>query len=165
MVLAIKICVILSLVIVAALIINYIEKNQRIKNTAMNFRESMELLEFPVVTFQVGDKKLHFLLDTGSNMSIINKKLLEHIPTKEVKGSSKLFGLEGKERECSYVNIDLVYRDRTYSDKFQVVDMTSPFKSIKSQFGVTLHGIIGSCFMDKYKYVIDFNEMIVYSKK
>ena len=42
--------------------------------------------------------------------------------------------------------------------------MNTVFTSIKNETGVTLHGLIGNSFMQKYKYVLDFDEMVAYSK-
>ena len=45
----------------------------------MSFREALDLVGLPIVTFYQGDKKLNFLLDTGANLSVINKAALESV--------------------------------------------------------------------------------------
>ena len=50
-----------------------IHKFLNIHPDAMSFQNSMDLAELPVVTFRQGDKKINFLLDTGSNNCIIDK--------------------------------------------------------------------------------------------
>ena len=64
-------------VIILSIIINGVEDycKQR-KRVNMSFKEAMDLVELPVVTFYNGDKKLNFLLDTGSNISQINSSIL-----------------------------------------------------------------------------------------
>ena len=42
--------------------------------------------------------------------------------------------------------------------------MSEAFKKIKDGNGATIHGLIGNSFMQKYKYVLDFDEMVAYSK-
>jgi hypothetical protein len=42
--------------------------------------------------------------------------------------------------------------------------MKEAFGHMKQDTGVTLHGIIGSKFFNKFKYVLDFDELIAYSK-
>ena len=39
------------------------------------------------------------------------------------------------------------------------------FDTIKEDYGVTIHGILGTNFLDKYNYVIDFKDYIIYRKK
>ena len=51
-----------------------------------------------------------------------------------------------------------------YTGNFQVVDMTAAFDSVKAETGVTIVGILGNDFFQNYKYVLDYNTMIAYSK-
>ena len=44
-------------------------------------------------------------------------------------------------------------------------DMTAAFGSIKKETGVTIHGILGAKFFNEFKYVLDFKELIAYSKE
>ena len=59
----------------------------------------------------------------------------------------------------------IVYKDKEYQEDFQVIDLSKAFGVIKSESGVNLHGILGNSFFQKYKYVINFDELIVYSLK
>lgn len=131
----------------------------------ISFKEAMELMELPVITFYVKDKKLHFLLDTGSNYSALNKNIIKTIEHKESEKKGQIYGIDGIIHEINYAEITLSYRDKKYQEEFQLIDLEDSFGRIKEEFGVTLHGIIGSAFMEKYKYVLDFKEMIAYSKK
>lgn len=131
----------------------------------ISFKEAMELMELPVITFYVNNRKLHFLLDTGSNNSVINKGVIETITHKKSEKQGQIYGIDGIVHDINYADIKLTYRDKEYEEEFQIVDLEDSFNRIKEEFGVTLHGIIGSMFMEKYKYVLDFKEMIAYSKK
>ena len=57
-----------------------------------------------------------------------------------------------------------MYNYITYNEKFQVVDMSYAFNSIKQSTGVNIHGILGNSFFEKYGYVIDFKELVAYGK-
>jgi hypothetical protein len=48
-------------------------------------------------------------------------------------------------------------------NNFIVRDMADAFNEVKSNSGVTIHGILGSDFFQKYKYVINFNELVAYN--
>lgn len=159
-----KVVFVLLLVGIAALVAHIVDL-ARNKTNSMSFRESMDLTDLPVVTFRQGKDRFNFLLDTGSSLSVINEKVLDVInhATLDYKGS--IYGMEGNEKETSFVNIPLWYKGREYEEEFQVVDMSAPFNRVKQDSGVTINGILGNSFFVKYEYVLDFKELIAYSKK
>lgn len=161
-VLLVKIIIVIIAVVACAFLINKLE--EKVSNT-MSFREALALAELPVVTFYQGDKKLNLLLDTGANISIIDKEVASIINTKETPRVSKITGIGGSVNDVAIVDIVLQYKNNTFEDGFQVTDMSSTFSAIKNTTGVTIHGIIGNKFMQKYKYILDFDKMIAYSKK
>ena len=74
-------------VIILSVIINGVEDYcKQSKRVNMSFKEAMDLVELPVVTFYNGDKKLNFLLDTGSNISQINSSILPLLDYKKIDG-------------------------------------------------------------------------------
>lgn len=154
--------IILGLVCVIALIINKVEDS---KKDFMSFRETLALTELPIVTFFQGEHKLNFVLDTGANNSVLDMNAampLEVEPTDKV---SEYVGVGGKKQMAPMMNINLTYKDKQYTDCFQVMDMSHVFSKIKETTGATVHGMIGNAFMQKYKYVLDFKEMIAYARK
>lgn len=132
----------------------------------VSFKESLDLCDLPVITFINNDVKLNFLLDTGANKSVINYDTLT-LPIEYNKSdkSGTIFGMEGNAQEVLYINMDISYKDRVFNDTFQVLDMSAAFDRIKKNDGVTLHGVLSHNFFQKYKYVLDFDELIAYSKK
>ena len=154
------------MVLVLAIIINGIEDYCKQKNRInMSFKEAMDLVELPVVTFYNGDKKFNFLLDTGATISVINSNILDNFTHEKIESTGILWGMEGNKINVSYIKASLIYKDKTYEENFQVVDMTASFNAVKAESGVTLSGILGNSFFKKYQYVLDFNSLIAYSKK
>ena len=157
--------VIVLLVVIAAVTLACIVDFTRSKKNKMSFRESMDLTELPVVTFrQDGKDKFNFLLDTGSSLSVINESILNIIKHTDLECTSSVYGMEGNSVETSLVSIPLKYKDTDYVENFQVVDMSAAFDKVKKENGVTIHGILGNSFFVKYKYVLDFKELIAYSR-
>lgn len=135
------------------------------KKERMSFMETFNLTGFPIITFENNGKLWNFLLDTGSSNSIIDSTIMDELSYKPIKGlSSKVFGIDGKDTSCSFCNISLGYKDKSYESRFMVKDMSAPFKKIKEVFGVNLHGFLGSDFFRQYQYVINFDELVAYSK-
>ena len=156
---SIVICVLVVALVISLLIIY---KDRLKHHTKMSFKESLDLTDLPIVTFNIDNKKCNFLLDTGASESVINKSCLENYPYQEVKGTGTLTGLDGIKRQTEYVRMSLTYKNHEYSEIFTVTDMDKVFNHIKTETGVTLNGIIGNSFMQKYRYIIDFKELAAY---
>lgn len=73
-------------------------------------------------------------------------------------------GIEGTVKEDrGYIRMNVDYRSQSYEDDFQVVDLSQAFGMIKQEYGINLHGILGSTFFQKYRYVLNFDELVAYS--
>ena len=158
-----EVIIILVIVVIAAIIINGVQDYDR-KKVEMSFKESMNLTELPIVTFYNGSTKLNFLLDTGANLCVINSRSIDSLNYKKLDEKGSVFGMEGNSVDIDYISMDFTYNSKSYSSSFQVVDMQEAFDRIKQESGVTVHGILGSKFFEEYKYVLDFKELIAYTK-
>lgn len=138
--------------------------------SAISFKESMDLTGLPIITFcQIDEKgnenRFNFLLDTGSNDNVIDSNVLKDIEHEKVDYNGTLSGLDGIVNKVTACNISFFYKDREYPYFYLVKDMSAPFKTMKSDYGVTLHGILGSRFFNKFRYVLDFADLKVYNKE
>lgn len=153
-------------VIILAVIINgindYCKQNKRV---TMSFKEAMDLVELPIVTFYNNGNKFNFLLDTGASLSVIDSNVISKMNYKSSDIKGTIYGMEGNPKEVTYITAPLEYKGTNYSEEFQVLDMSSAFNRVKVDSGVTLSGILGSHFFKKYQYVLDFEGLIAYSKK
>ena len=142
-----------------------IHKFLNIHPDAMSFQNSMDLAELPVVTFHQGDKKINFLLDTGSNNCVIDSNILKSIDHKMLDVETNILGLEGNAQKTGVCTIKMSYKDKEYEYPYVIQDMSAAFDSIKKETGVTVNGMLGSKFFNEFKYVLDFDELIAYSKE
>lgn len=140
----------------------HLYRNKRKEETKISFKEGLDLTELPIVTFYQGDKKLHFLLDTGSNISYINKDILSSIEATDLETASSTFGVEGNGVEAHHYSIEIGYKDQKFTEEFGAIDLSAAFSAIEKESGIKLHGIIGNRFFEKYKYILDFRELIAY---
>lgn len=155
---------ILLVVIVVAMTINAIEDNRKKNESKISFRESMDLTELPVVTFYNGDKKLNFLLDTGSNVSHINSSVIHLLDHTKTDQKTDTIGMEGNKVSNDICKMTVYYRNQRFEEDFIISDLNDAFNIIKQEDGVQIHGILGSKFFEKYKYILDFSELIAYIK-
>ena len=161
--------VIISLVIVSILIlmICYVIKIRRRKDI-MSLKESLDLTGIPIVTFTQENVKYNFLLDTGSDISYINSKIVDNSAIKyeatdyKVAGFISAGGLSSS--DIKIIDIPFEYKRTSFKESFAVLDLTESFAQIKEENGVTLHGILGNTFFTKYGYILDFKELKFYTK-
>ena len=73
--------------------------------------------------------------------------------------------MEGQTKQVKSCEITLYFGNKGYTYNYLINDMSQAFGQIKDSTGVNLHGIIGSKFFNKFRYVLDFAELIAYSKK
>ena len=158
-----EIVIILSIIALVTIIRNGVQEYDRNK-VEMSFKESMNLVELPIVTFYNGNTKLNFMLDTGANMCVINSRIIDSLDCKKLDEKGSIYGMEGNITEIEYISMDFTYNSKSYNSSFQVVDMQEAFDRIKQESGVIVHGILGSKFFEEYKYVLDFKELIAYTK-
>jgi hypothetical protein len=152
-------------VILCSFIVNGIEDYRKNKKSIeMSFKEAIDLAGVPVITFVSNGINVNLLLDTGANNPIIDKSILDKLEYKKTNFVSDLVGLGGKTEKARYVSIDFKYKEVPFNSNFQVIDMSAPFGEMKKNTGVTIHGLIGSSFFKKYRYILDFDELKAYIK-
>lgn len=140
--------------------------DKRTKVHSMSFMEGLNLTGFPVVTLMNNGQKLNFVLDSGSVHNLINKSVVDTLTYKKTDFVATISGIENNLREEERaIEMNLVYKDKVTEGLFVVTDLDSVFNAVKKETGVQLHGLLGSDFFKENKYVIDYKEMVAYSKK
>ena len=152
------------LVLVIAFIINTIDGIRKRNNSKISFKEAIDLVELPVVTFYNGDTKLNFLLDTGSNVSYINSSIIPLLVHEKTDKEMNTIGIEGNKVSNQFCKMSVAYKNQVFEEEFSIADLDEAFGVVKQESGVQIHGILGSKFFEKYKYVLDFKELTAYIK-
>lgn len=135
------------------------------KGTIVDFKSAVDLTGVPMITFVQGDKKYNFIVDTGSNVSYINKDAgIEYTP---IEGSKETFiGAGGNgSAECSLGMLKLTRDNKEFNFKVRVADLNDAFNDFQQTFGVRAHGLLGNDIMTDHQYCIDFKEFIIYERK
>lgn len=132
------------------------------ESTKISFKEGFDLTELPIVTFYSNHKKLHFLLDTGSNISYINSSLLKDLKVEDMNVETNTVGVEGTGINTKHYLIEIQYKNQTFKEEFGAIDLNVSFSAIEKESGIRIHGILGSKFLEKYKYILNFKELTAY---
>lgn len=159
---AILVSGLLVLIIISAII--FISRNMVTKDHySLSIKESMDLCELPVVTFINNGNKYNFLLDTGSTVNHICSDSIATMISKDTDSKICNHGFSGEAGISSGKVVDLEFRDLVFSTELFVSDcLKDTFDKIKKLTGVTVHGLLGSSFFAKYKYVIDYYNLKAY---
>ena len=136
-----------------------------LEDSKVVYFESTHEKEFkiPVVKFNVNGVMACFIVDTGSNGSILDYKWY--------KENSELFTFK-KDTYIDYVGVSGVSTIRTvYVDglvnginiSFTTSDLTAIIKILKN-YNLNVVGILGSVYLEENNYIIDYNTKSIYKK-
>lgn len=158
-----QIVIIAVVVCVVATIINGVEDYNKDKAMVeMSFKDTMGRLKLPIVTLSNNNQQFKFLIDTGSTYSLIDTIALDKLNHNEITGiQGSAYGIDGEVIPIQYTRISLSYNNKEFIDEFQVMRI-SAFDNLRENDNIDLAGILGSAFLERYNFVIDFRELIVY---
>ena len=150
-----------------ALILKMIRDELKKGKTKISFKESLDLVELPVITFMNNDKKLNLLIDSGSDISYLCEKVVPELNliSEEEVGLNIMTGIKSMDSVCNEVKLNLSFKDNNFVEKFIILpELDYQFDDIKKENGVKIDGILGNSFLSKYKYIIDYKDLSVYMK-
>lgn len=151
-----------------ALILKMIRDGLKKRKTKISFKESLDLVELPVVTFMNNNKKLNLLIDSGSDISYLCSKVVPELNLKSEEEKVELniiTGVKSTDSVCNKVKLNLSFKDNNFEEEFIILpELDQQFDAIKKENGVKIDGVLGNTFLSKYKYIIDYKDLSVYMK-
>ncbi len=127
--------------------------------------EIVSLKSKPIVVGYINGKKAYFLLDTGSDLTIINRNAARKYGFKLITNyNNKLIeGLGSTTTEIKRVGgIFLKMNDTHINTKFYAFNLNNIVRSLEIKTNREIVGIIGSDVMKKYNFSIDFGNKLVH---
>lgn len=160
-----NIVIIVLLVLLIGVLVNMVEDHEKYKK--ISFKETMDLLNVPIISFLCNGKKLHFLLDSGSSYSHISPEAVTLVNGNvEETETLQTISAGGALNNGSHCVLKLEYNGELYVSDFIVTEqITQQLETIKRDFNIEMHGVLGGDFLSRYDYVIDFKELVAYSKR
>lgn len=134
------------------------------KEGVVSFENYINLTGLPLIVFEQNGIKYKFIFDTGCEISHL------HIDSKIDKGilenaTARSVAVNGDITICQYAGAILYQGDKEFKHVFRASDMSKLIANIKKSTGLTIEGLIGSDFMKKYNYCIDYKHLIIYRLK
>lgn len=152
------------IVCLIALIINGVEDNRKIKSlTKLSFADTMGRLSLPIVSLTNNGKTFKFLIDTGASLSVVDSAALHNLDYSKLDIKGSAYGIDGNVVAVDYVAMTLTHGDTKFSEQFQVIRMDA-FDNLKESDNIDIVGILGSEFLKRYNFVVDYQELIAYIK-
>ncbi|GJM29535.1 MAG: hypothetical protein DHS20C17_21700 [Cyclobacteriaceae bacterium] len=125
------------------------------------FIEIACLEKVPIVKVQLNDKEAFFVLDSGSDISIINRLDLDKFQFTVKKTASRdVKGFAGEQRGIYRVNqVKLALGDHEINSSFFATDLKHLVRTIENHTSITVNGILGLDIMKEYGFTIDYLNM------
>ena len=126
----------------------------------------LQKIDLPLILIEFQGVSLCMLLDTGSNNNYIDRRICnlfkEHIEKCEDENIS--YGIEGNKVKNERIKLTFKFEEELYTTFFDTLQENNGFKHLEKDEGIQIHGILGSMFFVKQKWIIDFAELKIYSK-
>ena len=153
--------IVFALIPVVALIANAIEDH----SYDIPFDGVYDAAGIPIVTLLNEGIEFNFLVDTGANLCVINKSVLDQFKHEKLVGEGQMYGMEGNLQKVEYVKALLSHEKNDFTVSFQVTNLDAAFGRIEKEYNITICGILGTQFLEANKGKVDFTKhRLLYEK-
>ena len=122
-------------------------------------QKSLTQVGLPLILVKAQAQYLCFLLDTGSNINVLDRKVAELFQLSGGTAQQQQFGIDGTLQTTDVVKLTFSLEEREYKADFSVMDLSSAFGKVEEESGIQIHGLLGCSFMEQQKWVLDFEKL------
>lgn len=156
--------VVLVLLISAILLVDIIYCVKKYKSRT-SFKKFFDSIGNPIVPFACNSYKVFMLIDTGASSSYITEDAIKALNAKKLDKHINSVGFGGMSEKSDIYSITLGYKHKDYPVEVCASKaLKQGLYSIYVNYGVTVHGVLGGDFLDKYNFVIDYKKYTIYRK-
>lgn len=123
---------------------------------------ALSQIELPLILVKAQAKNLCFLLDTGSNINVLDRRVAEFFQLSKSLIRQKQFGIDGTLQTSAVVEMTFSLEEHEYKADFSVMDLSSAFGKVEEESGIQIHGLLGCSFMEQQKWVLDFEKLCLF---
>lgn len=149
----------------------------KLEKKKISFRKEYEITNMPIITLKMYDNYYKFILDTGADFNALDSSALDRIVSEnnlklnkddlkqgdDVVGGDTVVGVGGVQTGIKDVQLPFECDDSEFEEIFSVVSIGAPLSAYEKH-GIKLCGVIGSPFFEKNKWVLDFDELVVWTE-
>lgn len=128
-----------------------------------SFEDTMGTRKVPVVSFRHNNETVNFIIDSGASHSIINYSSIDKFNYTLIEDTNgTVYGLDGNKIQTKIVSVEITKNGHVFNDLFQVLPVPGIDK-VNSTEGIEIHGLLGSEFLKKYQFLINFKSLKAYT--
>ena len=131
----------------------------------MKFRLTLGLQKtgLPLIITSGKLGNLCFLIDTGASQNILFDFVYDHFRDefKSLGISHKIIGIEGHVKENPIIEATFNFEGINCTSQFTVLNANKAVAQIQKESSIQIHGILGTEFLVKNKWIIDFEKLEV----
>ncbi len=133
-------------------------QNLKVLSNLSDYREGAK---YPLLTCMNNDIEMTFLVDTGADVSIINKGSLLRLPHKDCGGMARIMtgSVEVTATNC-LMNLKTEFFES--EEEFRVLDIGSQCCTLSTMTGTLICGVLGMSFLLKHNAILDFSNNKIY---
>lgn len=112
----------------------------------------------PIITVNHNNVSFNLMVDTGCNTSYIDESIVDLLLAKKTNKTlgGIVFGDGASEDETPIYDIQMALGDIKFTEEFAAINLASTVKEFKDAFGIRIRGMLGSDFLAKYGFILDF---------
>jgi hypothetical protein len=135
------------------------------KGGFINVKSSIETLRIPIIKTKIEGKKYNFIVDSGSDRSLIFKSILDSIKDKTYLDKGvRVTTINDKTDVNPVCRLSFSIKNNVLSDDFIELKDSVSFAAIEDKYGIRIDGILGGMFLIKNKWIIDYDNSVVWIK-
>ncbi|MEM9833004.1 MAG: aspartyl protease family protein [Bacteroidota bacterium] len=119
----------------------------------------------PIIKAELNGKTAYFLVDTGSDMTILHQEEANRFDFQPLLVSSsrqRALGLSGEQQTIHRAkNVHMIIGSMPIKALFKTYDLSGVVSSLKDRVNVKVAGIIGSDVMKRYGFIIDYQRQTI----
>lgn len=129
------------------------------KGTRYKFSNFPEVVDVPYITMDVQGNILNLVVDTGCGVSLIGSDVFNSMELmyKNTNSSVHLTAITPDNVQSSLIRVDFNIGKKEVYENFGLCEV-SDFGNFEKMYGIKIHGILGSSFLDRYKCKIDYGK-------
>ena len=125
-------------------------------------QKSLTQVDLHLLIVKAQAKNLCYLLDTGSNINVLDKKVAEFFQLSGGTAQQQQFGIDVTLQTTDVVKLTFSLEELEYKADFSVMDLSSAFGKVEEESGIQIHGLLGCSFMEQQKWVLDFERLCLF---
>ena len=127
-----------------------------------SFLERFKIVGLPVFQLEVMRHEYLFVADSGSQYNVISTDLFKELALEQESVESlDLFGIGGKSETMPFYSLRYSIDGEEFDEKFAVASEDT-FTQVNLS-GIQIDGLIGSTFMIKHNFIIDYSQCVLYT--